>query len=91
MESAGDLANELFYLINTNNPLRSTNYKIGTLPDSKKRKGLAYNNGDKWFLELLVQHLSAHINARQPAPISRVAVIPANHIFQSPNLSKRGR
>ena len=41
----------------------------------------------KWFLELLIEHLSTNINSRKPAPIARVAMIPANCIFKAANLT----
>ena len=41
----------------------------------------------KWFLELLIEHLSTNINSRKPAAIARVAMIPANCIFKAANLT----
>jgi hypothetical protein len=37
---------------------------------------------------LLVKHLSWHVDSWQPASITRVWVIPANHILQPPSLCK---
>lgn len=34
----------------------------------------------------MVEHLSADIDARQPAPITRVTVVPANGILQTADL-----
>lgn len=47
---------------------------------------LSYHYGHKWLLKLLVKHLSADINARQPASVTGVTVIPANRILQPTNL-----
>ena len=49
-------------------------------------ESLTYHDGDKRFLELLVQHLCADINARQPAAIAWVTVVPANSILQPTHL-----
>lgn len=40
----------------------------------------------EWLLELLIEHLSADINAREPAAVARVAVVPANRIFKAAHL-----
>lgn len=47
---------------------------------------LSYHYGHKWLLKLLVKHLSADIDARQPASVTGVTVIPANRILQPTNL-----
>jgi len=40
-----------------------------------------YNHCYKGFLKLLIKHLGTDVDAREPAAIARVAVIPANCIF----------
>ena len=44
------------------------------------------NNSQKWLLILLVEHLCWNINTGEPAAITRMRVIPANHIFQPSSL-----
>jgi len=44
------------------------------------------HNRQEWLLELLVQHLGANINSRQPAAISRVAVIPSDGVLDPAHL-----
>lgn len=46
----------------------------------------SYHNGYKRLLKLLVEHLSADINTRQPATITGVTVIPADGVLQPANL-----
>lgn len=45
-----------------------------------------YHNCQEWFCELLIEHLSWHVDSWQPASIARVRVIPANHILQPSSL-----
>ena len=45
-----------------------------------KPKG-TYHNGDEWLLELLVEHLSADVDAGEPAAVAGMAVVPADHIL----------
>lgn len=47
---------------------------------------LSYHDGNKGFLKLLVEHLSADIYAREPASVAGVTVVPANCILQPANL-----
>lgn len=47
---------------------------------------LSYHNGNKGFLKLLVEHLSADIYAWEPASVAGVTVVPANRILQPANL-----
>lgn len=44
------------------------------------------NNSKKRLLILLVKHLCSYINAREPAPITRMWMVPPNHIFQPTSL-----
>lgn len=44
------------------------------------------DDGHKRFLEVLVQHLSGHVNAGQPATVARVTVVPAYGILMAANL-----
>lgn len=46
----------------------------------------SYHNGYKRLLKLLVEHLSADIDTRQPASITGVTVIPADGVLQPANL-----
>lgn len=46
----------------------------------------AYHDGNKRLLELLIDHLSGDVYPREPAAITRVAMIPPQHILQSTNL-----
>lgn len=41
------------------------------------------DNGHKWFLIVLIQHLCRHIDAGQPAAVARMAVIPTDGVFQA--------
>lgn len=41
------------------------------------------------YLELLVGHLRVDVDARQPASVARVRVVPANGIFKPSNLLRR--
>ena len=50
-----------------------------------------YHNGHPGLLVLLIQHLSPHINAREPAAIARVAVVPAQGILQTTHLRQRDK
>ena len=45
-----------------------------------------YHNCNKWFLKLLIQHLCAHVDSREPAAVTRVTVVPADGILQPPYL-----
>ena len=45
-----------------------------------------YNYRHPWLLELLVGHLSAHINAREPTAVTRVTVVPTHTILKTTNL-----
>lgn len=45
-----------------------------------------YYNGHPRFLKLLIQHLCADVNAREPASIARVTVIPTQGILKTTNL-----
>lgn len=45
--------------------------------------------GNERFLELLVQHLCADVNARQPATVTWVTVVPTNRILQPTNLLEK--
>lgn len=49
-------------------------------------RALTYHDSNKRLLELLVEHLSTDINARQPASVARMTVIPTNCILQSTDL-----
>lgn len=44
------------------------------------------HNSNKWFLEILIQHLSWHINTREPATIPWVRMVPSNSVFQTIHL-----
>ena len=44
------------------------------------------HNGEKWILAFLVGSLRGDIDARQPAAISGMAVVPAHHILMAPHL-----
>lgn len=46
----------------------------------------SHHNGYKRLLKLLVEHLSADIDTRQPASVTGVTVIPADGVFQPANL-----
>ena len=56
--------------------------------DLSSRHGLyrVHYNGHPRFLVLLVQHLGAHVDAREPAAIARVTVVPANGILHVSHL-----
>ncbi len=41
------------------------------------------NDCHKWLLVILIQHLSWHIDSRQPATVSWMTVVPAYSIFQA--------
>ena len=45
------------------------------------------HDGYERLLELLVQHLGAHVDAREPTAVTRMTVIPPYGIFQSANLN----
>jgi hypothetical protein len=45
-----------------------------------------YHNCEKWILERLVERLSRHVYAREPAAVAGVRMVPANNILHSPNL-----
>ena len=56
--------------------------------DLSSRHGLywVHYNGHPRFLVLLVQHLGAHVNAREPAAIAGVTVVPTNGILHVSHL-----
>lgn len=47
------------------------------------------DDGYKGLLEVLVQHLRRDIDARQPAAVPGVAVVPSNGIFLPANLKNK--
>ncbi|KRZ16211.1 hypothetical protein T11_2839 [Trichinella zimbabwensis] len=42
------------------------------------------DHGHEWFLVHLMQHLRVDVNPRKPASVSRMAVIPSDHVFHTP-------
>lgn len=45
------------------------------------------HDGHKRFLELLVQHLGAHVDARKPTAVTRMTVVPSYGVLQSADLN----
>lgn len=45
------------------------------------------DDGDEGLLVILVEHLGGHIDARQPAAVPRVTVVPADHVLLTANLT----
>ena len=46
------------------------------------------HDGNKRVLVLLVRHLGRHIDTREPAPIPRMRVVPADRVLKTPNLAQ---
>ena len=52
---------------------------------------IAYHNGSPWLLKLLIQHLCAHVDTRQPTPIPRMRVVPSQRILKTTHLNWVGK
>lgn len=63
----------------------------GTNLDFSSRNSSCWinNNCKKGLLILLVKHLCGNINAREPASITRMRMVPPNHIFQPTSLYQK--
>ena len=45
-----------------------------------------HHDSYKRLLELLVEHLRADIDTGQPTPVTRMTMIPPDHVLKPPNL-----
>lgn len=47
------------------------------------------HDGDEGVLVLLVRHLGRHVDTREPAPVPRVRVVPADRVLETANLTRK--
>jgi hypothetical protein len=47
------------------------------------------HDGDEGVLVLLVRHLGRHVDTREPAPVPRMRVVPADRVLETPNLTRK--
>merc|ERR1711939_9215 len=56
---------------------------------SRDRTVRVNDDGEEWVFPGLVRHLGLNVDAREPAAVARVRVVPANDVLKAANLLRR--
>ena len=62
---------------------------VGLQRAHERLAGTTNHDGNEGVLVLLVRHLGRHVDAREPAPIPRMRVVPADRVLKTPNLTRK--